>query len=91
MTFAKAAALAAFVAVVLSGSGALAQEPENTVGCLHMSKQVADALAANPQSANYKDAVDQQKAGRQFCMSNVFDIGIAHYEKALDLLGAAKP
>jgi hypothetical protein len=90
MNFVKATAAVAFAAVVFAGSSAFAQERANTMGCLHASKQVSDALAANPQSPNSKDASDEQRAGREFCMNGVYDRGVAHYEKALDLLSADK-
>ncbi len=83
-----AAALCASAAIATT---AFAQEPYNTIGCLHLSKQVSDALAANAQSPNFKAASDEEKAGRQFCMSGVYNIGMDHYSKALDLLGASKP
>lgn len=93
MTFARHVAVAAFLCAgtTLVSAAAVADEPDNTIGCLHMSKSVSDALAANPQSPNFKEATDEEKAGRQFCMSGVYNIGIAHYSKALDLLGASKP
>ena len=41
-------------------------------------KSLADVLRA------------EQKAGREYCLSGVYSIGIAHYSKALDLLGVGK-
>ena len=87
MSLNKSIAAIALVSGVLAASSSLAQEPANTIGCLHLSKQVASALGSNPQSPNYKAAVDEQSAGRQYCLSGVYTLGIAHYEKALNYLG----
>lgn len=76
--------------VTVASSAAFADEPYNTIGCLHMSQKVADALASNSSSPNFKAATDESKAGRSFCQSGVYNIGIAHYSKALDLLGVSK-
>jgi hypothetical protein len=76
--------------VAFAASGSLAQEPANTVGCLHLSKQVASALEANQQSPNYRAAADEQSAGRTYCLSGVYTLGVAHYEKALNYLGQGK-
>ncbi len=75
---------------VFASSAALAQEPENTVGCLHLSKQVSQALDSNQQSPNLRAAQDEQSAGREYCNSGVYRLGVAHYEKALSYLGQGK-
>ncbi len=92
MKFAYRALLAALVGagVTIASASAFADEPYNTVGCLRMSQKVADALAANASSPNFKEATDESKAGRSYCQSGVYNIGIAHYSKALDLLGVGK-
>jgi hypothetical protein len=87
MNFNKSIAAIALVSGVLAASNGFAQEPDSAIGCLHLSKRVAGALAANPQSPNYKAATDEQNAGKQFCFSGVYAQGIAHYERALDYLG----
>jgi hypothetical protein len=69
---------------------AFAGEPDNSIGCLHMSKQVNDAVAANQQSPNLKAATDEQKVGRDYCLNGFYATGMSHYSKALDLLGAGK-
>jgi hypothetical protein len=76
--------------VTVASSAAFADEPYNTIGCLHMSQKVADALAANQSSPNFKAASDENKAGHSYCQSGVYNVGIAHYSKALDLLGVSK-
>jgi len=91
MRFRKSiATIALATGVALAASNSVAQEPANTVGCLHLSKQVASALEANQQSPNYKAASDEQSAGRTYCQSGVYALGIAHYEKALGYLGQGK-
>ena len=87
MSFSKSIAAIALVSSTLVASSSFAQEPANTIGCLHLSKQVASALQSNQQSPNYKAAADEQSAGRQFCLSGVYTLGVAHYEKALSDLG----
>ncbi len=87
MSFHKSIAAIVLVSGALAASSSSAQEPANTIGCLHLSKQVASALQDNQQSPNYKAAADEQSAGRQFCLSGVYTLGVAHYEKALNYLG----
>jgi hypothetical protein len=87
MSFRKSLTAIALASGTLAASSSFAQEPANTIGCLHLSKQVASALEANQQSPNYKAAADEQSAGRQYCLSGVFTLGMAHYEKALSYLG----
>ncbi len=76
--------------VALLSSAAFAEEPDNAIGCLHMSKQVEAAIAASPQSPNLKSATDERKIARDYCLSGFFDVGMRHYAKALDLLGTGK-
>ena len=92
MKSAKRTTLALLVGagVTVASFAAFADLPYNTIGCLHMSQKVADALAANASSPNFKEASDENKAGHSFCQSGVYNIGIAHYSKALDLLGVGK-
>ena len=92
MKFVNSIALAVLVGagVTVASSASFADEPYNTIGCLHMSQKVADALAANQSSPNFKAASDENKAGKSFCQSGVYNIGIGHYSKALDLLGVGK-
>ncbi len=87
----KAIGSALFCAsVALLSSAAFAEEPDNAIGCLHMSKQVAAAVAANQQSPNLKSATDEQNIARDYCLNGFFNVGMSHYSKALDLLGAGK-
>jgi hypothetical protein len=57
--------------------------------CVQLSKQVSAALEA-AQPGNSTDAARQQaSAGRSFCGSQMYVQGVAHYTKALQLLGKA--
>ncbi len=84
-----ALALSLSAGIALAVTGVAAAEPANTLGCLHMSKQVSSALDANPQSANYQTAKSELDAGRQFCMSGLYTEGLQRYAHALQLLGAS--
>lgn len=86
MRFNESIAAIALASGVFAASSSFAQEPANTTGCLHLSRQVASALGSNPQSPNYKAAADEQSVGRQYCMNGLYTLGVAHYQKALDLL-----
>ncbi len=55
--------------------------------CAHMATQVKSAVEANGQSANLADARKEQSLGRDWCSNGLYDRGISHYERALDLLG----
>jgi hypothetical protein len=55
-----------------------------------MASQVRTALTDNAQSANYQDAVKQQRYGRDFCANSFYKTGVDHYAEALRLLGVSK-
>lgn len=83
------------IAGVVAGMGfgalnASAEQSASISGCINMADQVKSALAGNPQSPNYQEAVKQQLYGRQFCASGLYRNGLNHYEQALRLLGADK-
>ena len=57
--------------------------------CIKMAKQVATAID-NAQPGNSTDAArDEQAAARNYCSSSMYAQGVAHYNKALQLLGKA--
>jgi hypothetical protein len=70
----------------LLSTGAMAEEA-NLTGCLHMQKQVAQALDSGQQSPSYKDASDLQRSASQFCQAGLYQQGLTRYAKALQLLG----
>ena len=91
MTFAKSAASAAALCLMLGATSALAQttEPASTVGCLHMAKKVSAALDANQASPNFSTARGQAQGAQGFCAHGLYKIGVDGYSKALEMLGAS--
>lgn len=86
-TFGIAALSGTLAFAVLPAS---AQPTASQSGCVEMQTQVKEALAGNAQSANYEDAVKQQRYGTEFCTRGFYQGGIAHYAEALKLLGVSK-
>ena len=90
MLFGKKAAIVAAAFAGLMFSSAAYAADANFGDCIHMSKQVATAIdAAQPGKAT-DDARVQQRAGREFCAASMYEKGVAHYTKALPLLGQSK-
>lgn len=87
MFFGKKAALAAAAFTGLMFASAAYAADANVGDCIHMSKQVTTAIdAAQPGQA--KDgALAQQRSGSSFCAAAMYKSGVAHYAKALELLG----
>jgi hypothetical protein len=85
----KLAAGAAIVCSTLIAGAANAASATST-GCFDMAEQVKAALAANPQSPNYQEAVQEKNNGLSFCTHDLYQYGINHYSHALTLLGANK-
>jgi hypothetical protein len=69
-------------------TAAIAQET-GVSDCLHMQKQVSQALDANQQSPNVGDARDLERTGSQFCQAGFYDQGVKRFARALELLGTA--
>lgn len=80
--------------VVLLGTGAMASaalaEEHGLQGCMHLRKQVMQALDSNQQSPNYDSARAAERAGQEYCQTGVYDQGIKRYSHALQLLGVNK-
>ncbi|HTQ13003.1 MAG TPA: hypothetical protein VMH86_03935 [Rhizomicrobium sp.] len=75
-------------ALAFAASGASAETfAANLGGCTHAAEAVRDAMSANASSANMAEAQKEQGYGRQFCNNQLYDRGVAHYQRALDLLG----
>ena len=55
--------------------------------CVHMAKQVSAALEAAQPGSSTDAARQQASAGRSYCGSQMYAMGVAHYSKALQLLG----
>lgn len=57
--------------------------------CIKMAKEVAAALQSAPAGDVTDQARSQEAAGRNYCSSSMYGRGVAHYSKALQLLGKA--
>ncbi len=57
------------------------------VDCISMAKQVSAALDTAQPGNKTDEARDQAAAGRSYCASQMYAQGVAHYSKALQLLG----
>ena len=55
--------------------------------CVQLSKQVSVALEAAQPGNSTAAARQQASVGRTFCGSQMYAQGVAHYTKALQLLG----
>ncbi len=55
--------------------------------CINMGKQVSAALDSAQPGSKTDDARNQAAAGRSYCASQMYAQGVAHYTKALELLG----
>ncbi|MDE1938880.1 MAG: hypothetical protein KGI68_07655 [Alphaproteobacteria bacterium] len=92
MVFAKKTAIvsvaAAFAGLMFVSAASAADGNASLRDCIHMSKQVADAMnAAQPGKAT-DDARTQQQVGRSYCAASMYNRGVQHYAKALELLNA---
>ena len=89
MYFAKRAALASVAVLAASLTfGSVANAADARLGdCTQLAKQVAEAInTAQPGQAT-EEALQQAKAGRGYCSLSMYTQGVAHYSKALQLLG----
>ena len=76
--FAVAAAMLAF-APMANAAG--------LTDCVHMAKQVSQAMDSAQPGKSTDDARQQANAGRSYCAAQMYAQGVAHYAKALQLLG----
>jgi hypothetical protein len=87
MTFTKYTLGAAAVVLALGATAAgAATERVTTSDCIKAAGQVRAAIDANQQSANLKEAKQQQTAGSYYCQSGMFAKGVGFYNQALTLL-----
>jgi hypothetical protein len=89
MRFAMFAAAAA-VGLGLGMSAASAQEVASVSTCLSMADQVKTAFSDNSGSANFDAARKERQFGQEFCTNGYYARGVAHYARALQLLGVAQ-
>lgn len=55
--------------------------------CLKLQKQVFTALESAPAGNTIEEARSEANAARSFCAAHLYTQGVAHYSKALGLLG----
>jgi hypothetical protein len=55
--------------------------------CVQMAKQVSAALESAQPGTSTDAARQQANVGRSYCGSQMYTQGVAHYSKALQLLG----
>ena len=55
--------------------------------CVQLSKQVSAALEAAQPGTSTDQARQQANIGRSYCGTQMYSQGVAHYTKALQLLG----
>jgi len=87
MKFAKRAAFASIAAVCASLAFAPLASASGISDCVHMAKQVSSAIASAQPGKATDDAREQADAGRSYCATSLYAQGVAHYSKALQLLG----
>jgi hypothetical protein len=92
MHFAKTLAAGAIMALGMniSAASAASDQVANLNSCMKLSDQVRAALDSNQQSANFDDARQQDRYGREYCTNGFYAKGTIHYERALQLLGVAE-
>src|ERR1700757_4354883 len=86
MNFAKTAASAAALCVVLGMSAAYAADaapPATVSSCVDLAKKVKAALDTSQQSPNLHDAQVLSSAAREFCSNQRYAEGVSRYSKAL--------
>ncbi|MBS0470253.1 MAG: hypothetical protein JSR60_04210 [Proteobacteria bacterium] len=89
MTFAKTAATAAVLSLMLGGTAAMAAEQSTAIGCMHMSKKVTAALQSKQDAPNYAAAREQADTAKAFCSQGMYGPGVQGYEKVLEMLGVS--
>lgn len=55
--------------------------------CIHLGKQAVEALETAQPGDKADAAKAEVQAGRSYCASRMYAQGVAHYTKALELLG----
>lgn len=89
MRFGKVAAVA-LLGLGLGVTAASAEDSITVVNCLSMADQVKVALGGNENSSNFEAARKERMYGQEFCTNGNYARGVAHYTRALQLLGVAQ-
>jgi len=87
MTFVKSAASALALCVALGFATAANAADAKATDCNHMAKQVSTAFDSAKPGDTVENARAEERMARQYCASTRYAQGVAHYEKALELLG----
>ncbi|MGC9952875.1 MAG: hypothetical protein ABSD21_01160 [Rhizomicrobium sp.] len=87
MLFAKKTVFAAAAFTGLMFASAAYAADASIGDCVHLSRQVASAIDAAQSGKAKDDARAQQRFGREYCAFSMYEKGVAHYVKALELLG----
>ncbi|HUB86141.1 MAG TPA: hypothetical protein VL971_10640 [Rhizomicrobium sp.] len=87
----RSISIAALALCAMTATGALADDttaaPERN--CATMAKQVKTALDSNQNSSNFAEASREKEFGADYCSRLMNKTGMAHYARALTLLGAS--
>jgi hypothetical protein len=87
MKLAQWTALAALTGAIFAFAPAASAADAKLTDCLNLARQVTAAL----ETAQPGDATDaargQATAGRTACLASSYKLGVAHYSRALQLLG----
>ncbi len=86
----KSIALVTGACLALGVMSANAAEAATRVTCTKTGSALQDALNANANSPNYKEAIKERRAGFEFCNAGMYKKGVEHYEQAIKLLQPAK-
>ena len=78
---------AAVTVAALSFASAASAADARLSDCISMSKQVTAALDSAQPGNKTDEARNQAAAARNYCASQMYAQGVAHYSKALELLG----
>jgi len=73
-------------ATLALGAAAANAETATVSSCLQAQSKVASALATDS-SANHDEAVKESHYGRDYCSNSFYAQGMAHYQRAMKLLG----
>ena len=87
MKFAKRAAFASIAAVCTTLAFAPMASASGISDCVHMAKQVSSAIESAQPGKATDDARQQADVARSYCATSLYAQGVAHYNKALQLLG----
>jgi hypothetical protein len=86
MFFTKKVALVSVAAICATLTFAPIANAAGLSDCLHMAKQAQSALESAQPGTKTEDARNEVRFGRDYCANSMYERGVAHYAKALELL-----